>query len=45
MSNKENYTEVVGMYITEKVSKNGNKYKCIIAVDENDKEHFVCFVH
>lgn len=35
--------EIVGLFFVEKTSKNGNRYKCIVAVDENDKEHFVCY--
>lgn len=33
--------EIVGFLVVEKTSKNGNRYKCIVAVDENDKEYFV----
>lgn len=35
--------EIIGLYVAEKISKKGHSYKCIIAVDENDKEHFVCY--
>lgn len=39
----ENAVEIVALLLVERISKNGNNYKCIVAIDENDKEHFVCF--
>lgn len=37
--------EVESILILEKTSKKGNKYKCIVAIDENDNEHFINFVN
>ena len=29
--------------VVERTSKKGNTYKCIVAVDNNGNEHFICF--
>lgn len=29
--------------VVEKTSKNGNRYKCIVGIDNTEKEHFICY--
>lgn len=40
----DNAIEICYFVIVERKSKKGNTYKCILAIDVNDNEHFVCFV-
>lgn len=35
--------QITEIKVVEKTSKKGNVYKCIVAVDENGKEHFLAF--
>lgn len=43
--NNNNDVSVVDFVIRQKTSKNGNDYKCLVAIDENDKEYFVAFIN
>lgn len=40
-----NEIQVVEIKVVEKTSKKGNNYKCVVAVDENGKEHFLAFTN
>ena len=42
--NENEEIAIVDFKIVSRTSKAKNDYKCIVAIDENGKEHFVAFV-
>lgn len=37
--------KVKNLVIQDRVSKKGNKYKCLVAITEDNQEIFICYVN
>lgn len=41
----EDVVSVCDFFIVKRKSKKGNEFKALVCLDENEKEHFICYIH